>query len=307
MFPSSNKIRKLSNNVVIGEFSYIGDNCSMMNVTIGKFCSIASDVKIGLGKHPTNTFISTFPAFYAKNNSGCKLSFVKEQLYEEFQHIEIGNDVWIGTRVLILDGVKIGNGAIIGANAVVTKDIPAYAVVGGVPAKIIKYRFPQEQILKLENFKWWDKPIKWIIANANSFSSELFFQKMETQDFIDDDYLFDENKYFSDNDIIINNQRNLEFSKAFNNFYNFINKINSYDEKYIIYGNGTVGKTIRTLIPNKIIDYVDIADEKHHPLNLKNLKYDKIIISVLGRENEIIKYLVEEINIEIEKIIILDL
>ena len=101
----------------------------------------------------------------------------------------------------------------------------------------------------------------------------------------------------------INRDIGIKFSKVYNKFYS---QIQNFDNNLIVYGNGTIGKTIQTLIPDKIVGYVDIADEKYHPKNLKNMQYDKIIISVLGREEEIIKYLVEELKINRDKIITLD-
>lgn len=97
---------------------------------------------------------------------------------------------------------------------------------------------------------------------------------------------------------------NYKFSLTFNNFYNQIQNLNN---NIIIYGNGTIGKTIQALIPDKIVGYVDMADANNHPKNLKNMEYDKIIISVLGREEEIIKYLVEDLKIARDKIITLEL
>lgn len=300
MINSKNMIQKLPNNVTIGEYTYIGNRTKLANVTIGKFCSIASDVKIGLGRHPTTEFISTYPAFYSKYNCGCLTSFTEYQKYEEFQNIIIENDVWIGENAIVLDGVKICNGAIVAAGAVVTKDVPAYSIVGGVPARIIKYRFSEEKISLLESFKWWNKPIKWIIINADFFSSDIFFQKIKNNDFNTNYLNIDENKYFLDKELDINN---LKFSKLFNKFYTSIVNLNY---QIVIYGNGTIGKTIQALIPDKIVGYVDIADKNNHPRNLINMKYDKIIISVLGREEEIIKYLVEDLKITRDKIITLE-
>ncbi|MDY0116722.1 MAG: CatB-related O-acetyltransferase [Sulfurimonadaceae bacterium] len=305
MISSKNSIQKLPNNVTVGEYSYICSGTSIINTAIGKFCSIAAEVKIGLGKHPVNEFISTFPAFYATNNSGCKISFVDEQIYEEFEFITIGNDVWIGCRAMILDGITIGNGAIIAAGAIVTKDVPAYAVVAGVPAKIIKYRFNKEEILTLEKFKWWNKPIEWIITNRKYFKSNLFFDQLENNMFNASDDNINIEKYFIENDIVTS--RNLIFSSHFNTLYEQINSLKNSIDMFVIYGNGTIGKTIQSLMPEKIIGYVDIAEKEHHPKNLPNMSYDKIIISVLGREEQIINYLTQELGVDRDKIIVFDI
>lgn len=156
-------------NVIIGDYSYI--NSDVNNATIGNFCSIAPFCRIGIGKHPSKDFVSTFPAFFSENNVGCKVSFSEKDLFNEFERIEIGNDVWIGINSIILDGVKIGNGAIIGAGAVVTKNVDDYAIVGGVPAKLIRYRFSKEQIEYLKQIRWWDKDINWIKDHYKLFQN----------------------------------------------------------------------------------------------------------------------------------------
>ena len=161
-------------NAIIGDYTYV--RSSISNTTIGKFCSIGPFCRIGCGEHPSKKIVSTFPAFYSKN-SGCKISFSKENLFEEYERIEIGNDVWIGTDSIILDGVKIEDGAIIGAGAVVTKNVDDYAIIGGVPAKLIRYRFEKQQIDFLKSFKWWDKDIKWIEKNHESFINIYDFIK----------------------------------------------------------------------------------------------------------------------------------
>lgn len=141
-------------NVVIGDFSYIGHFCHIQNAQIGKFCSIGPRCLIGWGIHPING-ISTAPMFYSKRKqNGMTLS--KNDKVREIDTIEIGHDVFIGMNVTILDGVKIGNGAVIGAGAVVSKDIPSYAVAVGNPIKVIKYRFPEEICMKLNDSKWWE-------------------------------------------------------------------------------------------------------------------------------------------------------
>jgi chloramphenicol O-acetyltransferase type B len=145
----------LINNSTIGKYSYIGKSCILQNVSIGSFCSIASEVLIGLGKHPENYF-STSTLFYRTENC-MKVKLIEKDLdFEEYERIEIGNDVWIGTRAIILDGVKIGNGAIIAANSVVTKDVEPYSIMGGVPAREIRKRFGKEKIEKLLKSEWWN-------------------------------------------------------------------------------------------------------------------------------------------------------
>ena len=141
-------------NSFIGRGTYCAGSL-IGNSEIGAFCSIGPNSRIGyLGIHPSN-FISTHPAFYSTlKQSG--FSFVENNYFEEFKTTFIGNDVWIGANCLVLDGVNIGNGAIIAAGAIVVEDVKAYSVVGGVPAKIIRMRFDNKQIELLEKIKWWD-------------------------------------------------------------------------------------------------------------------------------------------------------
>ncbi|MFK7813539.1 MAG: CatB-related O-acetyltransferase [Maribacter sp.] len=147
---------KVSNSK-IDDFSYVSFSCTINGCEIGKFCSIASGVKIGLGNHPIN-FISTSPLFYAPTNP-LRYKLANQLTFEENDQVQIGHDVWIGTNTVILDGITIGNGSIIGANSIVTKDVPPYSIVGGVPAKEIKKRFSEDTIDKLNIIKWWNMPI----------------------------------------------------------------------------------------------------------------------------------------------------
>ncbi len=140
-------------NCKIGEFSYCDSSVYVgnPNTTIGKYCSIGRDVAIAPGMHPSK-FLSSSPYFYCEF-----LGWREEDEYEEMTTpCKIGNDVWIGHGVFIKDGITIGDGAIIAAGAVVVKDVEPYCVVGGVPAKMIKYRFDEETIKKLLELKWWD-------------------------------------------------------------------------------------------------------------------------------------------------------
>ena len=155
----------------IGDYSYVGPNCRIIYCNIGKFCSIAGDCAIGMGTHSLN-HISTASIFTAPVN-GTRIKWTDKQNFEEYKTINIGNDVWIGQRVLVMGGVSIGNGAVIGAGAVVTKDVPPYAVVGGVPAKVLKYRFSPDAIDALEKSEWWRLPDDVLRRNIALFQKPL--------------------------------------------------------------------------------------------------------------------------------------
>lgn len=141
--------------VRIGRFSYMGKNNSVANTRIGSFCSIASYCAIGGGAHPLD-MVSTSPVFYSgKNIFKRNFGEIKAEINKT---VSIGNDVWIGEAVFINDGIMVGDGAVIGAHSVITHNVPAYAVVAGAPAKVIRYRFADEEIEKLLKIKWWDWP-----------------------------------------------------------------------------------------------------------------------------------------------------
>lgn len=143
------------NHSVIGSYTYICRNAVIQNTKIGNYCSISHELICGLGAHPLDLF-STSPIFYRANNTfGLKI-VDKDSDFKEYKPISIGNDVWIGARVTILDGVRIGDGAVIACGAVVTQDIPDYAIAGGIPAKIIKYRASREKIKKYIENQWWN-------------------------------------------------------------------------------------------------------------------------------------------------------
>jgi len=168
-------------NVEYGDFCYNSLRTTIMNCKIGNFCSIAQDVKIGLGKHPLENFVSTHPAFYSVHKQ-CGYSFAKSQFFNEMGSVTIGNDVWIGVNAVILDDVKIGDGAVIAANSLVNNDVPPYAVVGGTPARVIKYRFSDEEIKILLDVKWWNKESDWFESNYELFHDrKVFFEKFSKE------------------------------------------------------------------------------------------------------------------------------
>ncbi|MBP8793110.1 MAG: CatB-related O-acetyltransferase [Lutibacter sp.] len=137
----------------IGDYSRIRHFTMLKFVTIGKFSSIGKHCKIGVAAHPLNR-ISTNLIFYQKNK--IRQDWIKPIDFNPYKKTIIGNDVWIGEECFIPGGITIGNGAVIAGRSVVTKDVPPYAVVAGVPAKVIKYRFNKEVIKVLEESEWWN-------------------------------------------------------------------------------------------------------------------------------------------------------
>jgi len=161
--------RNLIRSAEIGDMTYTGTDTSIMWSTIGKFCCISRTVEIGGSPHNYNA-ASMMPTYRAKNKLGGALS-----LRHDEEQIVVGNDVWIGQGVSIIrkKGLTIGSGAVIGTGAVVTRSVPDYAIVVGIPAKVIKYRFPESVREKLLEIKWWDWPKEKIMKNWKLLSGDL--------------------------------------------------------------------------------------------------------------------------------------
>lgn len=169
-----NKQKDLNRNLIeIGDYSYIDGHPILLSwgegakVRIGKFCSIAANVTFMLGGNHRTDWITTYP-----------FNALMPRTYGDIQghpyikgDIVIGNDVWIGRECKILSGVHIGNGAVVAAYAVVTKDVPAYAMVGGVPARLLKYRFSHREKEALERIRWWDWPEKKIAEMVSALQN----------------------------------------------------------------------------------------------------------------------------------------
>lgn len=145
----------------IGNYSYVQKNSHIYYAKIGNFCSIAEQVIIGAANHRMD--IPTTSPYFDNEFSYLPKTFNTGDInIGRVKGVTIGNDVWIGLRAIILDGVSIGDGAIIAAGAVVTKDVPPYAIVGGVPAKLIRMRYDAETVCKLLKSQWWNQSDEWI-------------------------------------------------------------------------------------------------------------------------------------------------
>lgn len=154
----------VQNDVKIGEYSYINRNSYVENCTIGKYCSISSGVYICPYEH-NYSLITTHPLAN------------RESIEPKRKGVKIGNDVLISLNAIILEGIQIGDGAVIGAGAIVTKDVKPYEIVAGVPAKHIKFRFSQDKIDYLMNLQWWNwgnKIIKRNIKFLRNETNEIF-------------------------------------------------------------------------------------------------------------------------------------
>lgn len=167
---------KIQDNVHIGDYSFINEYTLVDPCTesIGKFCSISHNVKIGIGAHP-KSYLSTSAVFYSKSRG-----FVDKDYYTNSSvKTIIGHDVLLGANSIVIAGVNVGHGAIVGASSVVTKDVPPYAIVAGVPAHIIGYRFPSDIITQLLKSEWWDLDLSFLIKiRGLTESPELFLAEI---------------------------------------------------------------------------------------------------------------------------------
>lgn len=143
--------------IKVGKNTYTGVDIKLasLKTTIGSFCSIGHNVVLGHGEHPLN-FLSSSPYFYFQKVEWKNANMPNHNEFLINKPIEVGNDVWIGDGVFVKNGITVGDGAILGAKSVVTRDVPPYAIVAGVPARIIKYRFDEKTIKELLELKWWE-------------------------------------------------------------------------------------------------------------------------------------------------------
>lgn len=166
----------------IGDYSYLGPDCSVADAEIGKFCAIAASVRIGPPNHPmdrpTLHRFTYCPEYYVAGVERDHRFFAQRRA----EKVIIGNDVWIGHGVTVLPKVTVGDGAILAAGAVVTKDVEPYTIVGGVPAKPIRERLPRDLAQRLQRIAWWDWPFATIMERLADFQSsdvEAFCDRWE--------------------------------------------------------------------------------------------------------------------------------
>lgn len=158
----------------MGMGTYIGADCHI-SADIGRFSSLGNRISQIIESHPyKDPFVTTSPMFFStKKQTGH--TFAKKQVAEEYKFYDkereiafcIGNDCWIGNDVCFIGSVQVGDGAVVLSRAIVTKDVPPYAIVGGIPAKIIGYRYDKDTIKLLQKVQWWNKDVEWLKKHAD--------------------------------------------------------------------------------------------------------------------------------------------
>lgn len=162
------KNAEVHSNCMVGRYTLINNNSILYSgVEIGRYCSVARFCELGAAEHPSN-FLSSASFQYSTDlfKGHPDFAFKRKSVFQGNHHTKIGHDVWIGAKAVIKTGVTIGHGAIVAGLSFVNKDVPPYAIVGGIPAKLIRYRFDEPIIEQLLTLKWWElSPIQ--MANVN--------------------------------------------------------------------------------------------------------------------------------------------
>jgi len=174
--------RTLLLEVSMGDYSYVVNDSQITYTTIGKFCSIAAMTRINPGNHPMHRAAQ---AHFTYRSSAYFDGETDDEAFFDWRrahHVRIGHDVWIGHGAVVLPGRNVGTGAVIAAGAIVTKDVPAYSIVGGNPARIIRRRFPDEIADRLANLAWWDwdhDELREALPDFRKLDVEAFLDKYE--------------------------------------------------------------------------------------------------------------------------------
>lgn len=174
--------RVILRDVTIGAFTYMERHGEGIYADIGKFCSIAANVRINALEHPIERLMShkmTYRPNEYFRHIGLDMDY---RAYRQSKRVTIGNDVWIGHGAVIMPGISIGHGCVVGANAVVTRDVPDYTIVAGSPARPIRPRFPAEIVERLLRLQWWDWPVEMVyrsMPDIQTLEIAVFLDKWE--------------------------------------------------------------------------------------------------------------------------------
>ena len=170
--------------VTMGDYSYVVNDAQITYTTIGKFCSIAAMTRINPGNHPTHRATQAHFTYRASAYFSGEPDDAEFFAWRREHHVRIGHDVWIGHGAVILPGRNIGTGAVVAAGAIVTKDVPAYSIVGGNPARVIKRRFPEDIAGRLAELAWWNwdhETLRRTLPDFRKLAIEAFLEKYQAE------------------------------------------------------------------------------------------------------------------------------
>src|SRR6202165_4477216 len=174
--------RTILHDVAMDDYSYVVNDAQITYTTIGKFCSIAAMTRINPGNHPMHRATQAHFTYRASAYFPGEADAAAFFAWRREHHVRIGHDVWIGHGAIVLPGRSIGTGAVVAAGAIVTKDVPAYTIVAGNPARTIKRRFPESVASRLAALAWWDwdhETLRGALPDFRKLAAEDFLEKYE--------------------------------------------------------------------------------------------------------------------------------
>ena len=174
--------RTILQEVTMGDYSYVVNDAQITYTGIGKFCSIAAMTRINPGNHPMHRATQAHFTYRASAYFDGEADDAEFFAWRRAHHIQIGHDVWIGHGAIVLPGRNIGTGAVIAAGAIVTKDVPAYTIVAGNPARAIRRRFPEAIADRLAELQWWDwdhETLRLALPDFRKLAIEAFLEKYQ--------------------------------------------------------------------------------------------------------------------------------
>ncbi|MDB5502480.1 MAG: putative acetyltransferase [Tardiphaga sp.] len=175
--------RTILQEVTMGDYSYVVNDAQITYTTIGKFCSIAAMARINPGNHPMHRATQAHFTYRASAYFPGEAEDAEFFNWRREHHVTIGHDVWIGHGAVVLPGRNIGTGAVIAAGAIVTKDVPAYTIVAGNPARVIRRRFPEDVAAQLAELAWWDwdhEALRLALPDFRKLAVEDFLSKYQS-------------------------------------------------------------------------------------------------------------------------------